>query len=258
MPARTVNLGGIDVSRIGIGTNRLSYTPGHVAFVRAAVESGIDVVDTAHLYVGGDSERTIGAALANRNWPSLVAATKGGYASGEGRPETLRGQIEQSLRELRTDSIDLYYLHRVHPDTPLEETLAVIKEFRDAGRIKRVGLSQVSVEQIERGRAVVQIDAVQSHYNLDERGWDDVVDYCTREGIVFVPYFPLRATHPRQGAIAEQHGASHEQIALAWLLHRSPVMLPIPGTLSIDHVRQNIAALDIELSEQDFADLSEA
>ena len=249
---RTVSLGGTQVSRIGLGTNRLSYTPGHVAFIRAAVESGIDVVDTAHLYVGGDSERTVGAALANRNWPSLVAATKGGYASGEGKPDVLRGQIEQSLRELRTDAIDLYYLHRVHPDTPLERSLAVIKEFRDAGRIKRVGLSQVSIEQIERARAVVRVDAVQSHYNLGERRWDDVVDYCERERIVFVPYFPLRSHHPEQSAIADEHGVSSEQVALAWLLHRSRVMLPIPGTLSIDHLRENIAALDIELTGEEY------
>jgi len=253
---RTVNLGGTEVSRIGLGTNRLSYTPGHVAFIRAAVESGIDVVDTAHLYVGGDSERTVGAALANRHWETLVAATKGGYAGGEGRPDILRGQIEQSLRSLATDAIDLYYLHRVHHDTPLEQSMAVIKEYRDAGKIRRVGLSQVTIEQIERARSVVQIDAVQSHYNLGERSWDDVVDYCEREGIVFVPYFPLRADHPSVGRIADEHGATRQQVTLAWLLHRSPVMLPIPGTLSVDHVRENVAALDIELTEEDVADLA--
>jgi aryl-alcohol dehydrogenase-like predicted oxidoreductase len=255
-PLRTVSLGGTQVSRIGLGTNRLSYTPGHVAFIRAAVESGIDVIDSAHLYVGGDSERTIGAALANRNWDTLVAATKGGYAAGEGRPDILRGQIEQSLQSLKTDSIDLYYLHRAHSDTPLEQSLAVIKEYRDAGRIRRVGLSQVTIEQIERARSVVHIDAVQSHYNLGERGWNDVVDYCTREGIVFVPYFPLRAGHPEVARIAEEHGATTQQITLAWLLRRSPVMLPIPGTLSIDHVRENVAALDIELSEEEVAALA--
>ena len=251
-PARTVRLGGTEVSRIGLGTNRLSYTPGHVAFVRAGVESGIDVVDTAHLYVGGESERTVGAALENRNWKTLVAATKGGYAAGDGRPDILRSQIEQSLQSLKTDSIGLYYLHRAHPDTPLEQSMGVIREYRDAGRIKRVGLSQVTVEQLERARSVVQIDAVQSHYNLGERHWDDVVDYCTRESIVFVPYFPLRADHPAQAEIAEEHGATRQQIALAWLLRRSPVMLPIPGTLSVDHVRENVAALDIELTDEEY------
>jgi hypothetical protein len=256
-PARTVRLGGTDVSRIGLGTNRLSYTPGHVAFIRAAVESGIDVVDTAHLYVGGESERTVGAALANRKWETLVAATKGGYAGGEGRPKILREQIDQSLASLQTDSIDLYYLHRVHHDTPLEDSLGVLRDFRDAGKIKRIGLSQVTIEQIERARSLVQIDAVQSHYNLGERSWDDVVDYCTREGIVFVPYFPLRADHPAQSEIAETHGATRQQIALAWLLHRSPIMLPIPGTLSVDHVRENVAALDIELTDEELETLSE-
>ena len=251
-PARTVSLGGTEVSRIGLGTNRLSYTPGHVAFVRAAVESGIDVVDTAHLYVGGDSERTVGAALANRHWDTLIAATKGGYAAGEGRPDVLRGQIEQSLQSLKTDAIDLYYLHRVHRDTPLEDSMGVIREYRDAGKIRRVGLSQVTVDQIEAARSVVQIDAVQSHYNLGERSWDDVVDYCSREGIVFVPYFPLRSGHPELSGIAEEHGATTQQIALAWLLHRSPVMLPIPGTLSVDHARQSVAALDVELSNEEF------
>jgi pyridoxine 4-dehydrogenase len=253
---RTVNLGGTEVSRIGLGTNRLSYTPGHVAFIRAAVESGIDVVDSAHLYVGGESELTVGAALANRNWETLVAATKGGYAAGEGRPDRLREQIEQSLVSLQTPSIDLYYLHRAHPDTPIEDSLGVIKEYRDAGRIKRVGLSQVTIEQIERARAVVQIDAVQSHYNLAERHWDDVVDYCEREGIVFVPYFPLGGSHVAQAGIAEAHGVTRQQIALAWLLHRSPVMLPIPGSLSLDHVRLNIASLDIELDTDELDQLT--
>jgi aryl-alcohol dehydrogenase-like predicted oxidoreductase len=251
MPQRTVSLDGVEVSRIGLGTNRLSFGPTNVAFVRATVESGIDVVDTAHLYVGGESERTIGAGLGSRNWPTLVVATKGGYRGGEGRPDILRVQIEESLRLLRKDVIDLFYLHRVHPDPPLEQSLAVIAEFRDAGRIRSVGLSQVTIEQIERARKIVPIAAVQSHYNLSERSWDDVVDYCTREQIVFVPYFPLGGSHPSLAGIADEHGASPEQTALAWLLHRSPLMLPIPGSLSLDHVRQNLAALDIELAEDE-------
>jgi len=253
---RSLKLGGTEVSRIGLGTNRLSFTPGHVAFIRAAVESGIDVVDTAHLYVGGESERTIGAGLGSRDWPTLVLATKGGYRAGEGRPAILRSQIEESLLLLRKDAIDLFYLHRVHADTRLEDSLAVIAEFRDAGKVRNVGLSQVTIEQIERAREIVPIAAIQSHYNLSERSWDDVVDYCTRERIVFVPYFPLGGSHPDLAAIADEHGASPEQIALAWLLHRSPMMLPIPGSLSIDHVRQNVAAVDIELSGEEVARLT--
>jgi pyridoxine 4-dehydrogenase len=253
MLPRTVSLGGVDVGRIGLGTNRLSFGPTNVAFIRAAVEVGVDVVDTAHLYVGGESERTIGAALGSRDWPTLVVATKGGYRAGEGRPDILRSQIEESLRLLRKGAIDLFYLHRVHPDTPLEESLAVIAEFRDAGRIRSVGLSQVTIDLIERARKITPIAAVQSHYNLSERSWDDVVDYCTRERIVFVPYFPLGGSHPDLADVAEAHAASPEQIALAWLLHRSPMMLPIPGSLSIDHVRQNVGAIDIGLSEEEVA-----
>ena len=180
-------------------------------------------------------------------------ATKGGYRPGEGRAEVLRAQIEQSLHSLRTDTIALYYLHRVDPETPLEESLATIKEYVERGAIRHVGVSEVSVDQIERARTVVPITAVQNHYNLSERRHEDVVDYCEREGIVFVPYFPLRGdAGPALHEIAERHGATPSQITLAWLLRRSPVMLPIPGTLSIGHLRENLAALDIELSDAEF------
>jgi aryl-alcohol dehydrogenase-like predicted oxidoreductase len=168
----------------------------------------------------------------------------------------LRAQIEESLRRLRTDVIPLYYLHRVHPDTPLEDSLAAIKEYRDRGTIRHVGLSQVGIDQIERAREVVPIAAVQNHYNLSERGYEDVVDHCAREGIVFVPYFPLRGDGgPAVAEIAERHGASPAQITLAWLLRRSPTTLPIPGTLSLGHLEENLAALDIELSEEEFETL---
>jgi aryl-alcohol dehydrogenase-like predicted oxidoreductase len=157
---------------------------------------------------------------------------------------------------LRTDVIPLYYLHRVHPDTPLEDSLAAIKEYRDRGTIRHVGLSQVGIDQIERAREVVPIAAVQNHYNLSERGYEDVVDHCAREGIVFVPYFPLRGDGgPAVAEIAERHGASPAQITLAWLLRRSPTTLPIPGTLSLGHLEENLAALDIELSEEEFETL---
>jgi pyridoxine 4-dehydrogenase len=173
--------------------------------------------------------------------------------TGEGRPEALRAQIEESLRRLRTDSIALYYLHRVDPETPLEESLGTIKEYRDSGRIRHVGVSEVGIDQIERAREVVPITAVQNHYNLSERRHEEVVDYCADEGIVFVPFFPLRGDGGRPLAeIAERYGATRAQIALAWLLRRSPLMLPIPGTLSLDHLKQNLAALEIELSDADF------
>ncbi len=254
---RTVRLGGRDVTRVGLGTNRLTPTPDNVAHVREAVAAGIGMIDTAHLYTGGSSERAIGEAFGSGFEGSRpVVATKGGFARGEGRPEVLRGQIEKSLRSLRTDQIDLYYLHRVDPDTAIEDSVAVIAEFRARGHIRDVGLSQVSIEQIERAREIVPIVAVQSQYNLSERGWDDVVEYCMHESICFVPYFPLRGDHPDLERVASVHGATRSQIAISWLLHRSPQMLPIPGTLSSAHVLENVAALDIELSDDEYEDLS--
>jgi len=252
MPARSIRLGDAEVPRIGLGTNRLSHTSEHVSFVREAVAAGIGHIDTAHLYAGGDSETTIGTALTPMP-ESLVVATKGGYYPGEGRPDVLRAQIDESLRRLRTDAIAFYYLHRVDPDTPLEDSVGAIKEARDAGKVRHVGISAVDVDQIERARRVVPIAAVQNHYNLSERRYENVVDHCAHEGIVFVPYFPLRgARPPALTRIAERHGATAATIVLAWLLRRSPTTLPIPGTLSLDHVRENLRALEIELRDEEF------
>jgi pyridoxine 4-dehydrogenase len=246
-----LRLGDTELARIGLGTNRLTNTPEHIAFVKEAVAAGVNLIDTAHTYTGGASEETIGAALPIPE--GCVVATKGGYAPGHGRREVLRSQIEASLRRLRTDSIALYYLHRVDPQTPLEVSLGAIKEYRDSGKIRHVGLSQVGIDQIERAREVVPIAAVQNHYNLSERKYEDVVDYCARESIVFVPYFPLHGHSDRALAeIAERRDATPAQIALAWLLRRSPTMLPIPGTLSLEHLTENLAALEIELSEAEF------
>ncbi len=248
----TLRLGDTEVARIGLGTNRLTNTPAHVAFVKEAVAAGVGLVDTAHTYTRGESEETVGAALSPIP-ADRVVATKGGYVAGDGRPEVLRTQIEESLRRLRTDSIPLYYLHRVHPDTPLEESLGAIAEYRERGAIRHVGLSQVGIDQIERARRVVPIAAVQNHYNLSERAYEDVVDHCAAEGIVFVPYFPLHGDGGRPLAeIAERHRATPAQIALAWLLRRSPTTLPIPGTLSLEHLRENLGALEVELSEEEF------
>jgi aryl-alcohol dehydrogenase-like predicted oxidoreductase len=245
----TVTLGNTPLTRIGLGTNRLRNTPENVAFVRDAVAAGIGLIDTAHTYTGGESERTIGAAL-SLSRDSCVVATKGGYRSG--RPEVLRAEIDESLRRLRTDSIELFYLHKPDPETPLEEGLEVIKEYRDRGAIQHVGVSNVSVGQIQRATEVVSVAAVQNHYNLSERTHDDVVDYCAANDVVFVPYFPLRADGgPVAAEIAGRHGATPAQIALAWLLRRSPAMLPIPGTLSREHLRQNLAAAEIELTDEE-------
>jgi pyridoxine 4-dehydrogenase len=244
-------LGDIELTRIGLGTNRLRSTPENVAFIREALAAGVNLVDTAHSYTGGESEATIGAALSPVP-EGVVVATKGGYARGEGRPEVLRAQIEDSLRRLRTDTIGLWYLHRVDPETPLEESLGAIAEYRDAGKIRHVGLSQVGIDEIERARRVVPIAAVQNQYNLSAREWEDVVDHCAAEGIVFVPYFPLRGDGgPALAEIAGRHGATPAQITLAWLLGRSPATVPIPGTLSLEHLKENLAALELELTDDE-------
>ena len=245
-----LRFGDVEVQRIGLGTNRLRNTPANLAFLREAAAAGIGHIDTAHTYTGGESEETIGAALSPIPEECIVA-TKGGWAGG--RPDALRAEIDQSLRRLRTDSIPLYYLHRPDPETPLEDSLAAIKEHHDTGKIRHVGVSNVGIDQIEQARAVVPITAVQDNYSLSERRHEDVVDYCANEGIVFVPYFPLRSDAGHALAeIAERHNATHAQIALAWLLRRSPTMLPIPGTLSLDHLHENLAALQIELSDAEF------
>lgn len=251
-----MKLGDHDVARVGLGTNRLTLNAQNVELIRSAVAAGVQMIDTAHLYTGGKSEETIGEALSPVPG-GVVVATKGGFGgAGRGRPEVLREEIEQSLRSLRVEVIELYYLHRVDPETPIEASLATIKEYRERGKIRHVGVSEVTVDQIERARAVVPITAVQNHYNIAERKYDDVVDYCTREGIVFVPFFPLRADGGHAvDAIARKHRATPRQVMLAWLLHRSPMMLPIPGTLSLAHLEENLAALDLELSDGEFKSL---
>ncbi len=252
-----MRVGDRDVARIGLGTNRLTPTPQNVDLIRAAVAAGVQMIDTAHLYTGGKSEETIGEALSGPA-DGVIVATKGGFGgAGRGRPEVLRAEIEQSLRSLRADVIELYYLHRVDPETPIEASLSAIDEFRQRGTIRHVGISEVTVEQIERARRVVPITAVQNHYNIEERKYEDVVDYCTKEEIVFVPFFPLRADGGRAVKdIARAHGATPRQVILAWLLARSPVMLPIPGTLSSAHLEENMGALDLELSDAEVRTLS--
>lgn len=251
-PSDHLQLGNAEIRRIGLGTNRLRNTEEGVAFIHAAVDAGIQMIDTAHLYTSGDSEKTIGrAALGTSN---VVVATKGGYGdTGRGKPEILRHEIEQSLASLGVERITLYYLHRVDPTTPIEESLGAIKEYVDRGAIEHVGISKVDIPLIERARKVVPITAVQNEYNLAKRQHEDVIDYCTREKIVFVPYFPLHA-EPGRALLesAKRHGATPRQIMLAWMLRRSPMMLPIPGTLSLDHLKENLDVLRIELSDEEF------
>jgi pyridoxine 4-dehydrogenase len=245
-----MKVGEIEVGRIGLGTNRLTRSPANVEFIRAAVDAGVRMIDSAHLYSHGESEETIGEALSP--FPQhVVVASKGGFGGpGRGRPEVLRSELAESLRRLRTDSIYLYYLHRVDPETPIEESLGVIKEFQDGGKVKHVGISEVGIEQIERARKVLPIVAVQNAYNLTERRWEPVIDYCAAEGIIFVPFFPLRGDGGvKLSQVARVHRATRRQITLAWLLHRSPAMLPIPGTLNLEHLQENLAAEKIHLSD---------
>jgi pyridoxine 4-dehydrogenase len=252
VPDQTITLGSTTVPRIGLGTNRLTVSDANVRFVRAAVDAGLAHIDTAHLYTSGESERAIGGAL-DLPRAGCVVATKGGYGAGEGRADVLRGQIDESLRRLRTDVIDLYYLHRVHPETPLEESMGVIAEARAAGKIRHVGISAVGVDQIEQARAVVPITAVQNRYNVGDREHDAVIDHCADQGIVFVPYYPLHGRDaPAVADIAGRRGITTGQVVLAWLLHRSPAVLPIPGTLSLDHLKENLEALRLDLSDAEF------
>jgi aryl-alcohol dehydrogenase-like predicted oxidoreductase len=249
----TLLLGETEVPRVGLGTNRLQDTGEHAAFVRDAISAGVRHIDTAHLYSRGASEAAIGAALASGRPDDLVVATKGGYH--DGRPETIAREIQESLRRLRTDRIDLYYLHRVHDGVPIEASLEVIVRERDRGRIAYIGVSSVDLEQLARARAVTEIAAVQNQYNLAHREHGDVLDLCAAEGIAFVPYFPLRDETRALREVAARRGAAPAQVVLAWLLHRSSTTLPIPGSLSIEHVRENLAALEVELSADDLAAL---
>ena len=241
----SIRIAGVEVPRIGLGTNRLTPTAENLAFVRDAVAAGVRHIDTAHLYQGGESERTIGEALAGAGGDDVLIATKGGFGEGEGSPAVLAEQIEQSLRSLRIDTIDLYYLHRIDPQTPLEESLGAIAGHVERGTIRHVGLSNVTVDEIERARRVVPIAAVQNGYNLEEGGDRAVLEHCEREGIAFVPFFPLRGGGGAVTAAAERLGAPENAVKLAWLLQLSPVVAPIPGTRSLAHLRENLGALEL-------------
>ena len=252
----TVPLGDRQLTRIGLGTNRLTDTPENREFLKAAVaETALDHIDSAHLYTAGESEQTIGAALSP--FPDdLLVATKGGYNEGGG-VDGFRAELEESFERLRTEVIELYYQHRVHPDLSIEDAMGVLGEYREAGRIKHIGISAVTVDQIERARSIAPVAVVQNEYSLVSRAHDNEVDYCTAEGIVFVPYFPLRGDDPPAVAeVAEAHGATPSQIRLAWLMMRSSTIVTIPGMLSLEHLKENLAALEIELSDDEFEQLS--
>jgi len=258
-PGDSVLIGDRRVHRIGLGTNRVTDTAANRAFLRRAVELGVDFIDTADVYMSGESEVTIGAVFQGAPSDPLVT-TKGGLVRVEGRyevdgrPAHLRETLELSLRRLRTERLDLYLLHRVDPRVPVEESLGVLREFQDAGRIRQIGVSNVSVSELERARRVARIVCVENRYNIVDREAEDVLRYCEEREIVFIPWFPLLrgkiATSGPLARIAERQGVTPHQVALAWLLQRSPVMLPIPGTLSEVHLKENLAAgavrLDVE------------
>jgi len=272
----TFTIGGdLEVNRLGYGAMRLCG-PGITgppadrdnahAVLRRAVELGVDHIDTADAYGPEVDEELIAEAL--HPYPAgLMIATKGGLVrtgSGgdwpqDGRPEHLREACEGSLRRLRLERIDLYYLHRPDPDVPYEESIGALRELRDEGKIRHVAVSNASLELLEVARGIVDIAAVQNQYSLTDRRSQDVLDVCTRDGIGFVPWAPLDAGALEAGGpvdrIAAARGVTPMQVALAWLLHASPAILPIPGTSSLQHLEENVAAAELELSADDLAEL---
>lgn len=250
----------------------LPATPGDAreqakAVARRAVELGAPLIDTAHLYGGGANEELLAEAL--YPYPDgLLISTKVGVArtgpDGEwrldGRPEILRDQVDQALRRLRLDRIGLLQLHRIDPETPLADQIGTLRELRDAGKVDLIGLSEVTTGQLDEARRIVPIASVQNRYNAFDREHEPVLDACEQAGIAFLPWRPVAAgtagTDPAVAAVAAGTGATATQVALAWLLHRSPVMLPIPGTASIAHLEENLAAERLRLSDAQFSALA--
>ncbi|MSO45469.1 MAG: aldo/keto reductase [Acidobacteria bacterium] len=234
--------------------------------LRRAVDLGVTFIDTADSYGPDVSEEIIAEAL--HPYPAgVVIATKAGLLRPgphkwkmNGDPARLRTACNGSLRRLRVECIDLYQLHRIDPDVPEADQFGVLADLRRAGKINLIGLSEVGVAAIERARATLPIASVQNKYNVGERGYEDVVQYCEREGIAFIPWYPLAAgalaSHSDLSRVALKHHATLAQVALAWLLARSPVMLPIPGTASVAHLEENVAAAAIRLDREDLEQLS--
>jgi aryl-alcohol dehydrogenase-like predicted oxidoreductase len=275
----TLTLGGdLEVHRLGFGAMRITgagiWGPptdreAALAVVRRAVELGVDLIDTADSYGPHVSEQLIAEAL--HPYPDgLVIATKGGVErpaprdwTCNGRPEHLREACEGSLRDLRVERIDLYQLHAPDPDVPFAESVGALKELQDEGKIRHVGLSNVSLEELDEARSIVDVVSVQNRFNLGDRSSADVLAVCERDGLGFLPWFPLAAGElARPGGVVDEiavaHDASPGQVALAWLLARSPVMLPIPGTGSIEHLEENVAAAELRLTGEERARLDEA
>jgi pyridoxine 4-dehydrogenase len=272
--AGRIELGGeVSTNRLGFGAMRLpgvweeprDLREAH-RVLRRAVELGVNLIDTAHAYGPETSERLIAEAL--HPYPAeLIVATKGGYGprgargwAADGRPETIRRHCERSLALLRLERIDLLQLHELDPTVPIEESVGAMGELQRDGKVRMIGVSNVSVEELQRARAVGEIVSVQNRYNLSDRASEDVLAVCDRAGIAFLPWFPLGAGALAGAgelqAVASAHGATAAQVAIAWLLQRSPVMLPIPGTSSISHLEENTAAAGLRLSAEEVRRLS--
>ncbi|ADW70285.1 aldo/keto reductase [Granulicella tundricola] len=277
--AKTFKLGGdLEVNRLGFGAMRITgegvwgppKDPESAKMVlKRAVELGVNLIDTADAYGPDVSEQLIGDALAPYA-KGVVIATKGGLTRQGpnkwlpvGRPEYLTQQVEMSLRFLKTDVIDLWQLHRIDAKVPVEESLGAIKKLQKAGKIKHVGLSEVKPHEIDQARKVIDIVSVQNQYNIGDRKHEDVVEYCTKHGIAFIPWYPVAAGElakpgGKLDEAAKKHGASVSQLSLAWLLHHSPVILPIPGTSSIAHLEENVKASELSLSDAEWAEIESA
>ena len=272
----TFLLGGdLSINRLGYGAMRLTgegvWGPpadpeAAKQVLRRAVELGVNFIDTADSYGPDVSEAMIGEALSPYK-AGVVIATKGGFVRtgphkwrAVGVPAYLEQQVYLSLRKLRLECIDLWQLHRFDPNTPVEQSLGPIARLQKQGKIRHIGLSEVSVEEIERARKVVEIVSVQNEYNIGQRKSEAVLDYCEKNNIAFIPWFPVAAGKlAKEGGPLDQaaklHGATVAQLSLAWLLHRSPVMLPIPGTSSIAHLEENMKAAEVQLTDSEWADL---
>jgi aryl-alcohol dehydrogenase-like predicted oxidoreductase len=273
---KTFQLGGdLTVNRLGFGAMRLTgegiwgepkdrETARKV--LRRAVELGVNFIDTADSYGPAISEPIIGEALAPYAKGTVIATKAGLTRQGPnqwqpvGRPEYLQQQVEMSLRFLKLDAIPLWQLHRIDPKVPVEESLAPIKKFQKEGKIRHIGLSEVKVPDIERARKFATIVSVQNKYNIADRDHEDVLQYCEKHNIAFIPWFPVAAGKLTQpgGSLdkaAKKHGATLSQLSIAWLLHHSPVILPIPGTSSLEHLEENLKAADLNLSASDWSEI---
>jgi len=268
-----VSLGDLSVNRLGFGAMRITGSgiwgepadhDGAIAVLRRAAELGVDFFDTADAYGPEVSENLICEAL--YPYDGLVIATKGGLTrqgpgiwTPDGSPKHLRQALEGSLKRLKLKTIDLYQFHRPDPKVPFEDSIRALVELQEEGKIRHIGLSNVTVEQIKSAQSMTDIVSVQNRYNAGaSAASEEVLKYCQSQGIAFIPYFPIGGDGTNLDmleGVAKKHNATVRQIALAWLLAHSPVMLPIPGTCSIEHLEENIAAADIKLDDEDLAEL---